>query len=216
MRSALLIGFLAVVASGCGKKKSGDGAAPGSGSSAAMGSGSAVVGSAAATGSDSAQAGSAAGSGSDTGATDDGPAPATFAPFVDAMAGTKPWLDDAGKAGVIELHAEDDLSGKTKGRFSVDQRCGAAAVKAVDAVAKQLAERSKPGSDWDPADCTEEPDEVACGIGGLGEGDVSYRVVYRKAGGTWRLAGVETYAVGVTMDAQDAKFAELLAAGPCK
>ena len=138
-----------------------------------------------------------------------------FALFDTALAGGKPWLDDAGKLGIVELEAIDDASGRSVGTFKVQRRCGADAVAAVGAIGRRIAERAKAGT-HDPARCIGDAhDTMTCVQGGNGEGDVGLEIVYRAAKpGAWRLVGVKTYAMGVTMDAQEAQF-DKLAGGAC-
>lgn len=139
-----------------------------------------------------------------------------FAPFDEALAGTRPWIAIDDKAGVVELHAVEDLSGRTKGKFSTDRRCGADAAKAVEEVGKRIAERAKePPMGRGPVQCKEEGGVTSCVQPGVAEGDVHLEVEYAKAGDAWRVIGVKSYGVGVTMDKFDAKYAEVLKQ-PCK
>jgi hypothetical protein len=139
--------------------------------------------------------------------------PATFAMFSDALTGKRPWLDDAGKRGIVELIAIDDASGHTKGTFKVTRRCGADAVATLDAIGKQFVARAK---DHDPPTCSGgKRATMTCLQSGNGEGDTAIEVVYKSDdAGNWQLTGVKTYAMGVTLDAQEAEFVKL-AGGSC-
>jgi hypothetical protein len=165
-----------------------------------------------------APAAGSAGSGGSA-ATPEAPAPPKgtgFAPFDEALAGTRPWIAIDDKAGLVELHAVEDLSGRTKGKFSTDRRCGADAAKAVEAVGKQMAERTKePPMGRGPIQCTEAGGVTRCVQPGVATGDVVLEVDYAKAGDAWRVIGVKSYGVGVTMDKFDAKYADVLKQ-PCK
>jgi hypothetical protein len=152
-------------------------------------------------------------------ATPEVPAPPKgtgFAPFDDAIAGTRPWIAIDDKAGIVELHAVEDLSGRTPGKFITERRCGADAAKVVEAIGKRIAERTKePPMGRGPVQCKEEGGVTSCVQPGVAEGDANLEIEYAKAGDAWRVIGVKTYAVGVTMDKLDAKYAELLKQ-PCK
>jgi hypothetical protein len=197
-RIALLV---IVLAAGCSNQKPEERKLPGSaaptttGPATPTGSGQAGSGQAG-----SGQAGSGAGT------------PATkgtgFAPFDDAFAGTRPWIAPDDKAGIVELVAVDDLSGKTKGQFSVDRRCGADALKAVEAIGKRIADRRQSGHE--PPACKEDGGVTSCAQRGLAEGDVNLEIQYGKAADAWRVIGVKTVAVGVTAAKEEAKYAALL------
>ena len=161
----------------------------------------------------SAPAGSAsAGSASAGSASTGTPAPERkgtgFAPFDDALAGTRPWIAADDKAGIVELVAVDDLSGHTKGKFTVDQRCGADAAKIVEALGKRIAERAKSGHE--PPACKEDGGVTSCYQPGLAEGDVVLELEYGKSGDAWRVIGAKTYGVGVTAEKEETKYAALL------
>lgn len=202
-RIALLV---LVLAAGCDNTKPEErklagapGPAPMPPAGSAVGSATSGAGSAAA-GSGSAAAGSAAGS-----ATAEAKGTG-FAPFDDAMAGTKPWTVDD-KAGIVELYANDDLSGRTKGRFTVERKCGADATRTVEAMGKLIAERRK---DRDAPQCKEEGGLMSCFQPGIAEGDVVLELEYAKAGDAWRVIGAKTYGVGITAAKEEAKYAALL------
>lgn len=169
--------------------------------SAPAGSGAGTTGSAAA-GSGATGSGAAGGSGATAEAKGTG-----FQLFDDAMAGTKPWVAEGDKAGIVELVANEDLSGRTKGQFRVERRCGADAAKAVEAMGKQMAARVK---DHDPAQCKENAGVMSCFQPGLAEGDVILEIQYAKTGDVWRPIGVKTYGVGMHADKEEAKYAALL------
>jgi hypothetical protein len=194
-----------VLAAGCSNKKPEERKLVGSAApTPSTPAGSAATGSSAAAGSGA--AGSAAGSG----ATGSGTAEAKgtgFQLFDDAMSGTKPWVAADDKAGLVELVAKEDLSGRTKGQFLVERRCGADAAKAVEAMGKQMAARVK---DHDPAQCKEEAGVMSCFQPGLAEGDVVLEIQYAKAGDAWRPIGVKTYGVGMHADKEEAKYVALL------
>lgn len=228
MKHAALL-LIALTAVGCKKKQSEGTSTAGSGStmvgsgSAAAGSGSAMAGSgsdsasgSAGSGSGSAMAGS--GSGADTGSAGSGSAAPTqtgFARFDDALAGKTPWITaDEAKAGIVEMIAVDDLSGKSKGTFLTERRCGAAAKKAAESMGAAFTGRAKDGN-HDPAECKDEGEMKMCFAGGIAEGDVSYVMEYKKAGDNWQLVGVSTTAVGLITEKQDAVYKKLLAA-KCK
>jgi hypothetical protein len=136
------------------------------------------------------------------------PPPPSFAPFDDALAGKQPWVAPDDKAGVIELNAVEDLSGRTKGKFSVERRCGADAAKVAEAVGKQLTERVK--TNHEAPVCKTEGDRTACFQRGLAEGDVDLEIEYARAGDKWRVIGVKTYGRGMTITKQEEQYAELL------
>jgi hypothetical protein len=139
--------------------------------------------------------------------------PPLFGPYEASRSGKQPWLADAGKRGVVELIAIDDASGRTKGTFKVTRRCGDAAVKAVDAIVAQMAKREKTG--YDRVNCIGEQGTRLCLQGGNGEGDNAFELVYKAdATGAWTLVGVKTYAMGVTMDKEEAQL-DKLAVGSC-
>jgi hypothetical protein len=142
--------------------------------------------------------------------------PTGFAPFDRATAGAAPWVDPGDAGGVVELHAVDDLSGRTGGKFFVERRCGADAPKAIEAVGKRLDRRAGDAS-YDPVKCRPEGDIMACFQPGVSEDDAALVVEYVKAtdGVTWRVRGVKTYAMGVTLDKYEAKYAALVK-GACK
>lgn len=178
--------------------------APGTGSAGSAGSGAAATpgagGSAAAPGA----GGSAAGAPAADGKTG-------FAPFDEALAGTRPWIAADDKAGVAELYAVNDLSGpsgKTPGKLSADLRCGTDATKAVEAVAKQIPERARSGHE--PPKCKEDAGVTSCRQPGLAEGDFHLELQYGKTGDAWRVIGVKTTGVGVTAAKEEAKYADLL------
>lgn len=135
-----------------------------------------------------------------------------FAPFDDAITGKLPWTADE-KAGVVELIAVEDLSGHTKGKFTVERRCGADATRAVEALGKRIAERLK--SDRDPPQCKEEAGVTSCVQPGFAEGDVVLELEYGRSGDAWRVIGVKTYGVGVQPAKEEARYAALLGE-PCK
>jgi hypothetical protein len=157
-----------------------------------------------------APAGSASAGSASTGAPAPAPAPkgTGFAPFDDALAGTKPWIAADDKAGIVELVAVDDLSGRTKGQFAVDRRCGADAAKVVEALGKRIAERAKSGHE--PPACKEEGGITSCFQPGLAEGDVVLELEYGKSGDAWRVIGAKTYGVGITAAKEETKYAALL------
>jgi hypothetical protein len=143
------------------------------------------------------------------------PGPATpaakatgFAPFDDALAGARPWVAADDKAGIVELFAVDDLSDQTKGKSSVDRRCGADAVKVVEALGKRMAERAKTGHEA-PA-CKEDGGITTCSQPGLDKGDVRLELQYARSGEAWRVIGARTYGVGVAAAKEDARYAALL------
>ncbi|HWO25600.1 MAG TPA: hypothetical protein VNO30_42965 [Kofleriaceae bacterium] len=142
-----------------------------------------------------------------------GPKATGFLPFDEALAGTKPWVAEGDKAGVVELVAVEDLSGQTKGRFSVERRCGADAVKAVEAVGKQMPERLK--TNHEAPTCKEDGGIMRCAQPGLAEGDVVVEIEYAKAAEAWRVMGVKTYGVGMTITKEAERYAALLKE-PCK
>jgi hypothetical protein len=149
------------------------------------------------------------------------PGPATpetkgtgFAPFDDALAGGKPWIAADDKAGIVELHAVDDLSDRTKGKFSVERRCGADAARVVEALGAQIAERAKAG-DRNPPQCKEEGGITSCIQPGRAEGDVVLELEYARTGDAWRVIGAKTYGVGATATKEEARYAALLKE-PCK
>jgi hypothetical protein len=200
-RIALLV---IVLAAGCSNQKPEErklpgAAAPASPAPTAPGTGSAGTGSAGSGSAGSAAAGSAAP------AAD---AKTGFAPFDEALAGARPWIAADDKAGVVELYAIDDPSDRTKGRFSVDLRCGADAAKAVETVAKQIPERAKSGHE--PPKCKEDAGVTSCRQPGLAEGDFQLEILYGKSGDAWRAIGVKTTGVGVTATKEETKYAELL------
>jgi hypothetical protein len=196
-RIALLV---IVLAAGCSNQKPEERKLPGS--AAPTTTGSATTGSAT-TGSGATGSG-ATGSGAGTPTTKG----TGFAPFDDAFAGTRPWIAPDDKAGIVELVAVDDLSGKTKGQFSVDRRCGADALKAVEAIGKRIADRQKSGHE--PPACKEDGGVTSCSQRGLAEGDVNLEIQYGKAADAWRVIGVKTVAVGITAAKEEAKYAALL------
>jgi hypothetical protein len=159
----------------------------------------------------SATAGSAGGSAGGPAAP--GPKATGFAPFDEAIAGAKPWVPADDKTGVVELVAVEDLSGRTKGKFSVERRCGADAAKAVEAVGKQMPERMKTNHEA-PA-CKEDGAIMRCSQPGLAEGDVVTEIEYAKTGEAWRVIGVKTYGVGMTFQKEADRYAALLKE-PCK
>jgi hypothetical protein len=137
--------------------------------------------------------------------------PMPFDPYEVSRSGKQPYLSDAGKRGIVELVAVDDASGRTKGTFKVTRRCGAAAVTAVDAIVAQMDKREKAGS-HDRTNCIGDKITMLCLQGGNGEGDNAYELVYKAdARGVWALVGVKTYAMGVTMDKQEAELDKLAA-----
>jgi hypothetical protein len=151
---------------------------------------------------------SATGSGA-TGSGTAGSAKGTgFAPFDDALAGTRPWIAVDDKAGIVELVAVDDLSGRTKGQFAANRRCGADAAKAVEALGKRIAERAKSGHE--PPACKEDGGVTSCFQPGLAEGDVVLELEYGKSGDAWRVIGAKTYGVGITAEKEETKYTALL------
>lgn len=131
-----------------------------------------------------------------------------FAPFDNAITGTRPWVAADDQAGLVELHAVDDLSDRTSGKFTVDRRCGADAARIAETMGKRIAERARSGHD--APTCREEAGITSCYQPGLGEGDVGLELEYGKTGDTWRVIGAKTYAMGVTMDQQEARYTALL------
>lgn len=216
MKHAALLIIALVTASGCKKKneKVEDKPVVGSGSSMTGSGSSADTGSAGAgssmAGSGSSMAGAGSGSGSGSAAAD---TLTQFARFDDPIAGKGPWVTDAeAKAGIVELIAEDDLSGKTKGTFTTKRLCGDAAKKSVETLGAAFAKRAKDAS-YDPTQCvdhSEVKDRKVCLSMGLGEGDVSYYLEYQKTGETWTLIGAQSVAVGVNTDNQDKVYTKLL------
>jgi hypothetical protein len=147
--------------------------------------------------------------GSPGGSAAPAPKPTGFAPFDEALAGTRPWVAADDKAGVVELHAVDDLSGRTPGKFSVERRCGADAAKAVEAIGKQIPERLK--TNHAQPTCTSEGAITRCVQAGLAEGDVVLEIEYAKTGDTsWRVNGVKTYGVGMIFQKETDRYTALL------
>jgi len=225
MKNIALVLVLATLVVGCKKKKTAEptaasgsnsgssmaGAAPGSGSAPA-GSGSAAAGSGSSEGS-----GSAAGSGGYKMSKDEPTPPKSdkvgFGPVDDAIAGKSPWLSDAAaKAGLVELIADDDLSGKTKGTFTTKRLCGDAAKKAAAKAGEIVAKRSK-DANYDQTECREsgtDPNKQLCLSGGLAEGDFSILLDYRKVGDTWTIVGIQNTGVGIDTEKQEAEYQKLL------
>jgi len=206
-RIALLV---LVLAAGCNDKKPEERKLPGAAAPAnpaptAPGTGSAGAGSAGSGSAATPGAGGSAAGGSAAVASD---ARTGFAPFDEALAGARPWIAPDDKAGVVELSAVDDLSDRTKGRFSADLRCGADAAKAVETVARQIPERARSGHE--PPRCKEDAGVTSCRQPGLAEGDSHLEIQYGKSGDAWRVIGVKTTGVGVTAAKEEAKYAELL------
>jgi hypothetical protein len=195
-----------MLAAGCDNQKPEERKLPGS--AAPTTTGSATPTGAGATGSGAAGSGQAGSGQAGSGAGTPTPKGTGFAPFDDAFAGTGPWIAPDDKAGLVELVAVDDLSGKTKGQFSVDRRCGADALKAVEAIGKRIAERQKSGHE--PPTCKEDGGVTSCSQRGLAEGDVNLELQYGKAGDAWRVIGVRTVGVGITAAKEEAKYAALL------
>ena len=198
------IALLVLVLAGCSntkpeERKLAGSAAPAPVTPAGSAAGSAAAGSAAA---GSAAAGSAAGS-----ATAEAKGTG-FAPFDEAMAGTRPWVAADDKAGIVELYANDNLSGRTKGRFTVERKCGADAARTVEAMGKQIAARLKDGRD--APQCKEDAGVTSCFQPGIAEGDVVLELEYAKTGDAWRVIGAKTYGVGIKADKEEAKYAALL------
>lgn len=131
-----------------------------------------------------------------------------FASFDEALAGRKPWVAPEDKAGIVELIAVDDLSGQTKGKFTVERRCGAEATKVVETLGKRIAERAKSGHE--APTCKEDGGVMTCAQPGIAEGDIRIELQYGKIGEAWRVIGARTYGVGVTVPKEDAKYAALL------
>ena len=143
------------------------------------------------------------------------PGPATpepkatgFQPFDDALAGKQPWIAADDTAGIVELHAIEDLSDRTKRKLTVERRCGADAARAVEAIGKQMAERAKSGHA--PPACKEDGGITRCSQPGRAEGDVVLALEYGKRGDAWRVIGAKTYGVGMKLEEQEGKYAALL------
>jgi hypothetical protein len=202
-RNALLV---LVLAAGCSNTKPEERklqptATPTPAAPAGSAAGSAAAGSAEA-------AGSAAAGSAEAAPTMAAPKGTGFAPFDDAMAGTKPWVAADDKAGIVELYVHEDLSERTKGRFTVERKCGADASKIVEAMGKQMAERAK--QKHEAPTCKESGGTASCAQPGLSEGDLVLELQYAKAGDAWRVIGARTYGVGMKFDKYEAKYAELL------
>jgi hypothetical protein len=227
----ILLALVLVLVVGCKKKKTTtEPTTSGSNTGSSMagsstGSGSATSGSAtgSATGSGSAMAGSgsdsdSAGSASGYKMSKDQPVPVKsakvgWAPVDDAIDGKSPWLSDANaKAGLVELIADDDLSGKTKGTFTTKRLCGDAAKKAAATAGEIIAKRSKDAT-YDQTECREsgmDPTVQMCLSGGLGEGDFSILLHYKKVGDTWTLIGIQNTGVGIDTEKQETEYQKLL------
>jgi len=109
----------------------------------------------------------------------------------DAVAGKGPWItDEEAKAGIVELLAEEDASGKTKG--TTKRLCGAAAKEAITKYADAVTKRSQ-DDNYDQTSClsiTENKDDIWCLAGARLPGDRSVMINYQKREDTWTLVGV--------------------------
>ena len=197
-----------VLATGCDDKKPEERKLPGATPPITGSTGTGGATGSSATGSAGGTAGSAAGSAGGSAAP--GPRATGFAPFDEALAGTRPWVTADDKAGVVELYAVDDLSGQTKGKFSVERRCGADAVQAVEAMGKLMPERMKTNPSREAPACKEEGATARCVQTGIAEGDVVLELEYGKTGDAWRVIGVKTYGVGMTFQKEADRYAALL------
>jgi hypothetical protein len=206
-KAAALLIALAIV-SGCRKKTD----APTASGTASSGTGSAPgsavepAGSGSAPGSAAEPAGSGSSAAAGSGSADAPEASKPFPRFDDALKSGKGWItDEEAKAGIVELIAEDDLSGKTKGKFTTKRLCGDAAKKSAEAMGAAFVKRSKTDT-HDPAICRDDEGGVVCFSAGVGEGDVGFEMSYMDG----KLVGVKSYGMGVTVEKQEVEYKKLL------